>query len=119
MSGGGWWQDSGKRHLAVSVAGTRSSTGAVETTGQLMWDGKDGTVVRSLDVDTLVVDGGRATVRGRARVGDRDGYRYELVVTDAGTDDTARLVVTRPGDPGYRLESAGTLGGGNIVVRAR
>jgi hypothetical protein len=113
--GGGWWTEGGvRRHLAVSAATTDGTSPA----GQLRYDGKDGVVVRSADVTSLVVDGASATVRGTATVNGQDGYRYELTVTDGGASDSARLVVTKPLDPLYRLESAGPLGGGNLVVRS-
>ena len=46
-----------------------------------------------------------------------EGYRFTLTVTDSGRDDDVRLVVTRPVDPLWKLDTGGTLGGGNLHVR--
>ncbi|MFP5220528.1 MAG: S8 family serine peptidase [Actinomycetes bacterium] len=113
VSGGGWWSEGGgKRHLAVSAVAT-----ADEASGELRYDAKNGTVVRSEDVEQVTVDGSTATVVGDATVSGESGYRYRLTVTDDGRTDTVHLVVTTPLDPLYRLESSGTLGGGNLTVR--
>jgi serine protease AprX len=113
--GGGWWTEGGeKRHLAVSVA----ATAGTQPAGRFRFDGKDGAVVRSVDVESLVLDGAGATARGTATVDGRDGYRYELTVSDGGPSDAARLVVTKPLDPLFRLESSGALVSGNLVVRS-
>ncbi|HWH30737.1 MAG TPA: S8 family serine peptidase [Mycobacteriales bacterium] len=112
VSGGGWWsQGGGKRHLSVSAVAT-----ATEVSGGFRYDAKDGTVVRNADVEQLTVSGGTATLVGDATVSGATGYRYRLTITDGHTD-SVDLVVTAPLDPLYRLESAGTLGGGNLTVR--
>jgi serine protease AprX len=118
-SGGGWWQTpSGARHsLAASAA---HSAGASTSSGDLSYDDRAGTKVTGTGVEHLVIDGGKATVTGTCTVNGTSGYRYTLTLVDngePGTSDTVRLQVTQPGST-WTLDDGGTLGGGNVQVKA-
>jgi hypothetical protein len=116
-SGGGHWQAGTKRHLAVSAA---YSAGASSPGGSLSYDDKNGTVVTSDVVERFWVTGSTARLEGSAKVNGSSGYRYVLTVTDNGEPgagrDTLRLVVTSA--TGTRVDSGGTLSGGNLQVAA-
>jgi serine protease AprX len=112
VRGGGWFTQTTKRRLAVSV----EKVGAGAPAGELSYDDKAGTVVESSGVDSLVVDGTSAAVTGSATVNGSSGYRFRLTVDDGGKDDAVTLLITRPGST-WRHEAAGTLGGGNLQVR--
>jgi serine protease AprX len=118
VSGGGWWQQGTKRHLTVGASLER---GASAPSGELRYDDKAGTVLRSTVVERFRVDGTTATLSGSGSVNGTDGYRWTLTVSDggqgSGSSDSASLVVTRAGSS-YRHEASGTLGGGNLRVAA-
>jgi serine protease AprX len=113
VSGGGWFTQTTKRRLAVAV----EKAGAGAPAGELSYDDRAGTSVEATGVDSLVVDGGTATVTGAATVNGQSGHRFRLTVSDGGRDDAVRLLVTRPGST-WRHEAAGSLGGGNLQVRS-
>ena len=116
-SGGGHFHDPNKRHFGfyAEYVSAASAPG-----GDLAYDDKAGTRVKATSVEQLTIsNGNRAVIKGAATVNDVAGYRYTLTVVDngePGTGDGFNLVVTRPLDPLYRYESAGTLSGGNIKV---
>lgn len=115
-SGGGWFTQGTKRRVALSVE--KVGTGA--PAGELSYDDRAGTSVEGAGVESLVVDGNRATVTGAATVNGETGYRFSLTVVDngePGSSDAVSLVVTKPGTT-WRHEAGGTLGGGNLQVRA-
>lgn len=113
VSGGGWWQQGTRHHLTV---GASYDSGATAPSGELRYDDKAGTVLRSTLVEQLRVEGATATLSGSGTVNGTEGYRWTLTVTDGGQSDAAGLVVTRAGTS-YRHEAGGALGGGNLVVR--
>ncbi len=113
VSGGGWFTQTTKRRIAVSVEGV--GTGA--PAGELSYDDRAGTIVEATGVDSLVVDGATATVTGAATVNGQPGHRFRLTVRDGGKDDSVHLLVTRP-DSTWQHEATGALGGGNLKVRA-
>jgi serine protease AprX len=118
-SGGGWFNSPGKRHFAFYA---EYVSAAAAPGGQLMYDDKVGTKVEATSVEQLTItNGNRAVVKGAATVNGNGGYRYELTVVDngePGTGDGFNIVVTKPLDPLYRYESAGSVAGGNIQVQA-
>lgn len=116
VSGGGWFTQGAKRRIALSV----EKVGTAAPAGELSYDDRAGTAVEGAGVESLVVDGNRATVRGAATVNGESGYRFTITVVDngePGRSDTVSLVVTQPGTT-WEHEAAGTLGGGNLQVRA-
>jgi serine protease AprX len=89
--------------------------------GELFFDDKAGTVVRSSSVDSFAITSNRAIIKGPATLNGTAGYKYQLDVTDngePGSSDTFKLVVTKPLSPLWRYETSGTLSGGNIKVTA-
>lgn len=114
VSGGGWWEQGTRRHLSLGAA---YETGASAPSGELRYDDRAGTVLRSTLVERFRVEGGTATLSGSGSVNGAGGYRWTLTVEDGGKVDSAGLVVTRAGTS-YRHEARGTLSGGNLVVRA-
>ena len=117
VSGGGWFLQGTKRSIAVGV---EHAAGGAQPSGELSYDDRAGTVVRGAGVESLVVDGGTATVTGAATVNGEAGYRFTLTAVDRGEpgrEDSVRLVVRKDGST-WKHEAAGTLGGGNLQVRA-
>jgi hypothetical protein len=116
-SGGGWILDPDRRTFAVAAA---YNAGASAPSGQLRYDQGTTTSVRSAVVTRLVRDGNRAIVYGTATVNGQTGYRFQVELVDRGEpgrSDTFHLTVTKPTNPLYRYETAGTLAGGNLQVR--
>lgn len=116
VAGGGWFSQGSTRRIALSA----EKVGDSQPAGELSYDDRAGTVVQGAGVDSLVVDGARATVQGAATVNGEGGYRFTITAVDngePGSSDTASLVVTKPGTT-WRHEAGGTLGGGNLQVRA-
>jgi serine protease AprX len=120
--GGGWLDAPGGRvNLAVNV---EYAAGGSSPSGHLvLHDRRDGTHVSFDRVDRLVVNGSTATVTGRALVNGNGPYTFTLTINDGGPpsagSDTFDLTVT-----GGLLNLttiyavSGTMGGGNLVVRA-
>ncbi|HET7704364.1 MAG TPA: S8 family serine peptidase [Candidatus Limnocylindrales bacterium] len=122
--GGGWFVpdgttagsgDEGRIHLALQVR-----SGLPVPTGDLRWtDRASGVDLRLEAWTSLVVDRERAlaTATGRARTPAGGTVTFELTIRDAGEPgrdhDTIRLRLL---DGSY--DRAGTLGGGNLQVRA-
>jgi serine protease AprX len=118
-AGGGWLDDDG-RHTFAFFAEHRADADA--PTGELRFQAPSGEVVRAEGVDRVVLDGDRAIVRGPASIDGTAGYRFRLEVQDGGTPgrgaDHLELRVTSPLGLVVRYEVAGSLGGGNVQVRA-
>lgn len=117
-SGGGFFNDPNKRHFAFYAEYT---VAASAPGGELAFDDKSGTKVASAGVESIVINGNRATVRGPATVNGSEGYRFELTAIDngePGSADSVNLLVTQPLNALFRYESGGVLAGGNVKVRA-
>jgi hypothetical protein len=117
-SGGGWFMDSSKRSFGFWAEHIAAASGPA---GELSFRDRDVTTVKGQSVTRLVIMEDGAAIHGHAAVNGVTGYRYRLDVADhgePGRDDRFRLTVTRDLDPLYRYETGGTLGGGNIEVRA-
>jgi hypothetical protein len=115
-SGGGWFLQGSKRSIAFRA---EYAAGGESAAGELSYDDRAGTLVRGA-AERLVIDGTTATVKGTATVNGVDGYRFTLTAVDRGEpgrEDSVRLVVTQPGTS-WTHDAAGTLGGGNLQVRA-
>jgi serine protease AprX len=118
VSGGGWFDDPGRRTFAVSAT---YHAGATAPGGHLTYDDGVGTAVRSEAVTRVVRDGARAVIYGRATRNGQSGYQYQVEVVDngePGRNDTFRLTLTKTTDLLFRYETQGTLRGGNVQVRA-
>ena len=118
-SGGGWFRvgDGAKRHFGIDA---EYHAGAAMPGGALSYS--DGTTsVSATVVDSLRIDGAKATVTGPATVDGAAGYRYRVTVTDngePGRNDVFEIVLTKTTDPLWSHRASGTLGGGNIRVSA-
>lgn len=117
-SGGGFVHDPNKRHFAfyAEYTGAASAPG-----GELAFDDKAGTKVAAAGVESIAINGNRATVKGPATVNGAEGYRFELTAIDngePGSADSVNLLVTQPLNPLFRYESGGVLAGGNVKVQA-
>ena len=117
-SGGGHFNAPNKRTFGFHG---EFKAGATAPGGSLSFDDKSGTKVKAENVDSFVItNGNRATVKGAATFNGVTGHRYQINVVDngePGTNDSFNLVVTKTGDPIFRYETGGTLGGGNIQVK--
>jgi serine protease AprX len=118
-SGGGWFTVSGgKRHFGVDA---EYNAGAALPGGSVSYDDHAGTAVGASVVERFAISGRTATFSGPATVNGATGYRYEVAVTDngePGRTDTFSLTLTRVADPLWSYRASGTLGGGNVQVRA-
>lgn len=118
-SGGGHFNNPNKRSFGF---GMEYRAGSAGPGGELSFDDKSGTKAHAQRVDSLRISGTTATITGPATVNGAAGYRYRLDVTDNGSpgknNDRFALVLTSDADPAWRYETAGILGGGNIIVRA-
>ncbi|MDQ1687547.1 MAG: serine protease AprX [Frankiaceae bacterium] len=117
-SGGGWWLEGGAKHK-LTVSGAYTS-GAQAPSGQYRFDDGNGNTVAADGVDRFNASGSAATLVGACTYNGASGYRCTLTVTDNGEPgkdhDTARLTVTKPTDPMWKLDTGGTVGGGNYQV---
>ncbi len=118
-SGGGWvGRNGGKAHFGVDA---EYNAGAALPGGSLSYDDKAGTAASATVVERFRISGATATWSGPATVNGATGYRYEVTVTDngePGRTDTFEIRLTRPVDPTWSYRAGGTLGGGNVRVRA-
>jgi serine protease AprX len=116
-SGGGFVNDPNKRHFAFYAEYTSAASAPG---GEVAFDDKSGTRVASAGVESIVINGNRATVKGPATVNGNTGYRFELTAIDngePGSADSVNLLVTQPLNPLFRYESGGVLAGGNVKVQ--
>jgi serine protease AprX len=120
-SGGGWWLESGSSAKHKLTASGSYSGSASTPSGQYRYD--DGTSTVTADgIERFQVSGSTATLTGPCSYNGTSGYRCTLTLTDNGEPgkdhDTARLTVTNPASPLWKLDTSGTIGGGNYQVSA-
>ena len=119
-SGGGWWVESGTKHKLSLSSGYTS--GAAAPAGQYRFDDGNGNTVAADGIDRFTVSGSTATLTGACSYNGSSGYRCTLSITDNGepgkNHDTTKLTVTKTTDPLWKLDTGGTIGGGNYQVTA-